>query len=465
MTSLNKNLSSVNIRDERTAGSAGGAPGLAVIEVRDTGAVQQSVDVPSRVNTKDCLVSSSTNSGGVGGGTTSEGYIVGWNSLVSLLQPVHRYFHDKLGIITRFVAYKHKDTEDGKKFLFPRITGETTAGLKSNPYRRYQLSRSNSGKVVGQLSKVAEVNKLTDFRMAVLIPTMPADVSLELSNRGKSGLSISWSMFRAFWKGLPDILNIAGELAGMSNLHAWASEMPLKPHFHFHCCVLNYYLDAGGSFRKWFGTGLLKSSVDRNGYQHSGYFPFSDGQLLAVKQLWSDIVRRSCRRNGIKCQYLNQGKLLNVYIDFARWDDGKAKFIHKVNYQRRHWSEDYAYYSNEHPDCDDPPVWLEHYNNRSRVFGWWKALSQFAGSEDDSPGKGKVFEKVDILTGEALVRDGVVEYDDLDVLKLFSYDNYKGKPLIEPLDDYSFKWLKSVCERSLYDQAMEDVDYAESYVT
>jgi len=177
---------------------------------------------------------------------------------------------------------------------------------------------------------------------------------------------------------------------------------------------------------------------------------FSVDELKVIKNEWTKIVRDSCRRNKLECRYLNSGeidKALNVFIDFVKWDQA-PKFIHKINYQKRHWVEDYVKFTEQNPNCPNPPEWLQHYSNTSRAFGWWKQLKAFGGGNDLKPEP-----KIDCNTGEELVYvRHVNSFLDLQDLPLYCYDNCKGKPIIAPLNSNDVAWLKSCFAANLYDK-------------
>jgi hypothetical protein len=401
------------------------------------------------------------------------GYIPHWNSLVSLLRPEHPYFADKQGNLNGFYSYEHNDKVDGKTFLYPVMAKHSRA----NPYHRYLAARSHTGRTMGQLRAVIDTNTLKDFRQLDLVITFPREISEELAARGKRGINCAWSMYRKLWAELPVILGIQGDLAGMVNLHIWNTKIPLNPHFHFHVIVLNYSRVIDGdnkSLVKWFGFGINKTYKNKAGKKRTGPVALSDNQLDAIKEAWTKIVRASCKRNKIECKYLDnttsderpveientdtlmasKSQLLDLYADYVKWET-PAKFIHKINYQRRHWVEDYVKYTEKYPDCSNPPEWLEHYSNTVRVFGWWKQLKAFGGDKDL-----EAEPKIDFNTGEDLIyREHITKFSDIETLPLFCYDCFKGHPVIEALDSNDVAWLRGCFEKDLMDKYGSSDDY------
>jgi len=118
--------------------------------------------------------------------------------------------------------------------------------------------------------------------------------------------------------------------------------------------------------------------------------------------------------------------------------------MNKLGYQSRHWVEDYAEYSNQHLDCEDPPGWLEGYGNAARVFGWWRHLKSL--TEGVSMGDK---EKLSPVDGEPLEYKGTISLDGLlwkGEGKLGYLEFYKGEPIEGELSKDDIEWLRSVME-------------------
>ena len=387
---------------------------------------------------------------------TTVAKIVGFHKLRQLLAPVHPYFADKKAHILRFNQFKRKidaDEEQAPLFLYPVVKGDDALAHRMNPYRKYRLARSHTGRLVSEIEACYKANGLDDGRMVEIIQTVPADVSQALSKM-PNGKELMWKAYKKFWDKLPDILGIDGVLGTETNLHIWKTEEPVTPHFHFHSLTFNYYVKylpekmnkaqqiarAGEyepEYHKWFGEGILKQRVSADDAVQNGYFPFSSLEMDTLKQVWTDIIRKMCLKNHIDCEYFNDCDVsLDVNVSFFSLDD-TTRLASRLNYQRRHWIEDYALYTLKQPGCENPPAWLEGYNNRARCFGWWLWLSLLGGieSEDIEP-------KRDYETGEELISAG--ECTSFAGLDLWSLETIKGRAVIQRLTDSDKTWL-AVC--------------------
>ena len=382
--------------------------------------------------------------------------IFGFTTLHTLLQPQHKYFENKQAYITEFASYKLK--EDSEHFLlYPKVKGDTQYATKNNPFRKYQLSRAHAGATVGLVKGVIDTWHLDDFRLASPVFTMPAEMSQGLAERGERGRQIAWSLFRKFYlQDIPQILGMPGaQFGALVNLHVWKTSNPLQPHFHFHVLLSNHALinsndlydeegKPGQVLSKWFGKGIMKQCQnEKTSNIRRGYVPFSDTELLSLKIAWTKRLRASCKRNGIECSYFNNPDgLAEVYVDFVTWSDGigKAKFIHKINYQRRNWIEDYTKYTVEHPDCDNPPQWLEGYQNKGRPFGWWCNLSTLGFTEDDKS-------KLSPFDCEPMVYIGATPLTAIlgrSEGVLAGLEMVKGVPVVTQLNIEDLTWLRTV---------------------
>ena len=137
-------------------------------------------------------------------------------------------------------------------------------------------------------------------------------------------------------------------------------------------------------------------------------------------------------------------RAIDVFVEYVSWDSdiGKAKLMNKLGYQSRHWLEDYAEYSNKHLDCELPPSWLERYDNKARVFGWWASLKSLTqGSELGEK------EKLSPVDGEPLEFVSMVSLDGILYMskgKLGYLEFYKGEPIEGELASEDIEWLRSV---------------------
>lgn len=350
--------------------------------------------------------------------------LVGFKKLQSLLQPVHSYFKDKVGWITHFYLYSDEDRE----LAYPVVK----VSHRDNPYRRHQLTHKASARTYKRIRQFAEFRKLDDFKVASIGVTMPKFMSEYLASKGKYGRHLAWRLFDGFWdEDLPDTLGLDIELGSHTNLHLWRSEVPTEAHYHFHTLIPNYGLvmsdikdengDLAFELRKW------PWHRQRGGRE----VPFSDSQLGKLKELWLDRLARFCQRHGIEFK----AQKVNIFVDYV---DVWAKLLHKLNYNGRHWSENYAEYSNKYPDSQDPPEWLKGYENRARCKGWWSNLK---GITVESKEK----EKLSPYTGEGMTYIQRIGFEPLTEERVLGYVEFvKGQSVEGSFTRQDLAWLEGV---------------------
>lgn len=387
--------------------------------------------------------------------STSTKHIVHFRKLRQLLRPLHPYFHDKQGRFT-LALFQHKVTpEDGQEFYFPRPCFDSTSEKRRNPYHHLELVKRSAVRTFRQLEAISKIT--ADLRLGDITLTAPKEMSLELSRMGDKGIDFMWACYRRFWKELPGVLGIPGELGARANLHIWSSRNPLNPHYHIHLLLLNYAVNGGRLTSKYFGQGIIKEysehlEVDGKTkiIQKRGYVPFSDSELLKVKALWLDVLQRAARRHGLKCQLPNDPSKIGVNVQFASIKDA-GRCLHWLEYEGRHWDGDFIkYYQAEyyHPeDCPNPPEWLENYKNNARKFGFWRALKDYSG---EIGGKEKA-EKVDPITKQTLAYVGKVDRDVVDELQ-DSIEEENGLIRICELSLDDIAWLKHSWQEDLYER-------------
>lgn len=418
--------------------------------------------------------------------------IVGFGKLRNLLQPKHKYFEDKWGKIQYWQRYL--DEKEGFDLVFPRVK----TWDRGNPFRRYQLNRqcaARSGKAVLELA-----DSLSGFRVIDIETTMPKAVSRFLAGKQEKGRDMAWGINSRFWEAMVD-----GDLVGVgcarrSNLHVWSTECPLEPQFHFHELVPNYeqvnavverkdlpdnpcskcgrtiwVKDSKGWFCENCSPAFAKPVPVLNKRewqrQHGGMLvPFDDKQMFLVKALWLEVQIEFVRKYRIEgawdCQHkllkfqrrygvkglvrlisflgrFNKG-LVDVYVSFVKLNNsiGMAKFIHKLGYNGRHWEEDYAFYSNKNPDCDNPPEWLLHYENKARVFGWWRDIKLMVKLSPDK-------EKSKLSPYNAGKLNYLGRYSTSELLEnnnmtLVGMEMIKGSPFEWVLKKDDLEWLQQV---------------------
>jgi len=371
--------------------------------------------------------------------------VVGFGKIKVLLQPAHRFFRDKWAVVRSWRVYR--DQEKQVDLLYPDIASPSGCMARENPYHKRKLNNQASARTIKRLKSTVERNRLTNFKVASLVLTMPKPVSKWLAGQLAEGWRLAWRLYEGWWReDLPAVIKQVNDLASYTNLHPYRTENPLEPHFHFHTLIPNY--------------GMVEMGIeDENGQPSYGFgewtwarqrggklVPFSDEQMEALKGLWQSRVERFCRKHGINW---SSGKV-DVYVEFVDTDqsDGWAKLMHKVAYQSRHWSENFAEYSNQHPDCADPEAWLTEHENRARLRGWWCLMSKIAVTSDTK-------EKVSPYTGKPMTNIKVSRYDRISSYAslvryaggcLGAVEFIRGKPVETMLSQQDLKFLEGAME-------------------
>lgn len=356
--------------------------------------------------------------------------VVGFGKLKKLLQPVHKWFADKRAWVKSFSVYQDKNVD----LAYPQVKAEH----KDNPYRRYKLSHKASSKTYKRIRSMVETRNLDDFAVASLVVTMPKFMSEYLASQGENGRAMAWRLFDGWWtEDLPAVVGQEIELASHTNLHLWRTEEPIKPHYHFHILIPSYgltkadYLDEDGNdayeLTRW------NWHRQRGGRQ----VPFSEDQMEELKTLWKARLNRFCTRHGLR--FIETP--INIWVSYF---DTWQMLLHRLNYNGRHWSENYAEYSQDVPNCPDPPDWLVSYENRARCKGWWSNLKgiapEVAKEEKPSPYTGEGMTYVD---NKSL--DGLLDYADG---QLGAVEFVRGKPIESILQEEDISWLKEVSFRT-----------------
>ena len=369
--------------------------------------------------------------------------IVDGQKLGMLLRPKHKYYAGKGASIASMDCYE--DASTGKRLLYARVK----ALHRDNPYRKLQLRRQTTGRTTRDMFRLIETNKLADFRVNDLTLTVPSEVSRYLAGQLKRGRGAAWRMEERFWKDLGAVGLLSPGMARSVNLHVWKTEEPVKPHFHFHELIPNYGLvpadaeDEDGNEAVHF----IKHAWDTGAGGKGG--AWTEDELKTVKAVWTMVVKRFARKHGIKVAVFEDAAVTcDVATGYLRLGTqlGRVRFQHKLNYKARHWSEDFARYSRDVPDCPDPPAWLQHYDNRTRVFGWWSNLKTLtvAVKEDKeklSPYTGKTLEYIGNYTGD----------EGFDLLlekaqgRLSWVEFVRGRPVEGEYPLVNLAWLRSVC--------------------
>jgi hypothetical protein len=287
--------------------------------------------------------------------------------------------------------------------------------------------------------------KLDDFKVAVVVLTFPKEVSEWLCQQS-GDVGMVWRLFSRFWN--EDYSTLDEDSDGQAayvNLHKWKTEVPVEPHYHFHCIVPNYRLAESGDIQDEDGNNAYEWKRKVWHRQRGGReVPFSDRVLGELKRRWHSRLVKFATRHNMREAVPADWKEIDVFVQYVSWDSdiGTARLMNKVNYQSRHWLEDYAAYSNKHPDCSGPPGWLEGYDNATRTFGWWRHLKSLTVGVDIekkeklSPFGGKAMEYKSTLSLEGLLH--------LSGGKVGTLEFYKGEPVFGDLSPGDVDWLRSV---------------------
>jgi len=358
--------------------------------------------------------------------------LVGFFKLKSLLQPIHKFFKNRRGWIDKFYIYDDSNEETTRRLVYPRVKAED----RLNPYRRWQLNNKASARTFKRVKQFVETRKLDDFMVASVIPTMPKFMSEYLAASGEGGRGMAWRLWNGFWsEDIPEVIGQGVDLGCHVNLHLWRTEKPYEPHFHFHALIPNYGLKDTGIEDEDGQPAMELVRWEWSRQRGGSLVPFSDEQLNTLKDLWRSRLARFCKRHGLAFDV----KKVDIYAEYI---DDWVKLHHRFNYNGRHWSENYAEYSNIHPECPDPPEWLMHYENKARTFGWWSNIKNFT---KENEGK----EKVSPYTGENMTyqdtNDGVTVESLLRYAGTLGYVEFvKGKPLEGDMTEEQIEWLKGV---------------------
>lgn len=368
--------------------------------------------------------------------------IIGIKPMRELLQPRHNYFKDKQAVMVDMIAYKCPENEH--VFCYPVVSGLKGQKMpRDNPYRRYQLVRSNSAKKSKMLLDIVEKFKLDDFKLAKVEFTMPEQISEWLSKE-KNGREMAWRMFKKLWAWYNQ--RFGPGLAGFVNLHTWKTEMPLKPHYHFHCMIPNYkktevdILDDAGN--------KAYSLTKQDWYKQRGgrEVPVSENEIAEIKIAWWHIIDKFARMHKLNWGRTKGGaKLcaskLDIYYSYTdiATEKGICNMIFRCNYQGRYVLEDYARYSNKNTDCPNPPGWLKDKENHARPFGWWREARKMVSV--------RKMERIKVhpVTGENMEYWGHrTIYELVDEGPVGFLDIIKGVPVFHRLTGSELAWLLTI---------------------
>lgn len=412
--------------------------------------------------------------------TTPKQRVVGHAKLRRLLQPEHPYFAGKWGYLTGYERYTHDSDPDAPDLLYPKIR----AMHRDNPYRRLLLNKRCGNKSVNRFQQFVDSVDFNEVRMNKLVFPLQGKISAYLAkrdsarNKRKAGVNMAWGMWHRYLAALYEQLPELAGSAWRCNLHTWSTQEPTHPHYHIHALLADLRL---------VDDKLVKRDFHR--YESGLEHPFSPDQLLVIKTLWLKVQVDFAKRHKIKgafdiklADYGYSGKyegqtvrevafecgyqglfnlmrevagtgfgVVNVFVDKqtmhlkpGEGDCDTKDFMFAIKYNGRHWSENYAEYTFEHAKAPGPPVWLQRYENKARLFGWWAELDRWI-SEDKEP---TTAEKVSPFNGRTLTylyRQGIETVcEAAKAGEVGSLEVEHGRVVLRQLNGADIAWLESV---------------------
>jgi len=361
-------------------------------------------------------------------------HIVGYGKLHELLRPSHPYFENAAAQILNFQSYRDGDTI----LAYPKVVDPS----RRNPYARHRTRQKHTQRTVSKIMRLKEAQRWTDLRFAVLVFTMPHQVSKWLSKR-PADAPAAWRLFERWWR--QDYASIVHQGDAQSvyvNLHKWSTRSPNTPHYHFHMIIPNkVFVQCTDATDEDDNPAYELKHVPYHKQRGGTEVPYSDLELASLKHAWTVRVAGLARRHRILTTREIEALACDVYVQFIDLRDpgNLPKLVHRINYQSRHWIEDYAVYTNDHPHADNPPPWLEHYDNRTRIYGWMQSLTTLAGPADPkdkaklSPINARPMEYIGGLSLYALQNAPTGPLSGLDLAR--------DGPLIYPLTPHDLDWL------------------------
>lgn len=479
-------------RDNGQDGTAGG--GLAVPSSK-----QERPYVQHRTSTNEV---SSTNKGFEPKRSLQGLRIEGFSRLRNLLQPQHEFFADKYGEIKFFAHYK--DGKNDVEVLYPRVKTYHRSNPYRKHQLNKQASGKTAKVIFGaieqnDLKNVRSIDLTTTMPKAVSEFLARQDakkarsmawgmnkrfwqlmVEYGLVGEGHARRSNlhTWSSetpiephfhFHELILNVeqvdvedvtkePEVVDMPNYSCSKCNGTIW-----VKTDSGVYCKACNSHF-----FNKRESKPVLQvRSWSKN--NKGTYVAFSPDELVLVKALWLSVVINFVRqkviddvwqnhrnlllvqrRDGIKglidlIKQLSESHtgLIDVMVTFDKLNTelGRAKFMHKLSYNGRNPIEDYANYSNKHLDCEDPPAFIRHYDNKARVNAGWKAVCGLY-----SPGKDDDKQKLSPYNAEPMEYVGKTYVSEVvkDNVELVALDFLRGRPLEYYISDADKEWLLDV---------------------
>lgn len=364
--------------------------------------------------------------------------ILHYFDIIPLLRPTHPCFEDKQGSIQDYTAYK-QDPESQHWFLYPRCKYDHP----NNPYRRYRISRKHTARTIKKVLAFKEACHLDNLKVLTAELTFAPELTDWLASQ-PGGLDMAW---RLLPKWLDDCLaKLQGQpatLAAIATLHFWSTDDPLKYHFHFHVCWLNYLQRQAFDDPEHGQTYELVERpfpINEDGKRA----PATKAHLAHWRANWKRIQRNFAHRHGLDCPSLNGDGEVDIYIKYLdlNKDTGVASFANRLKYMCRPPIVDYAKASNKHPNYPWPTDRLLTYTTKARTFGYWKHLKTLTGELPTpdicklSPLTGKPMEYVGRVTREQALAHAAGQLGRLDFRK--------GKPIFGVLTDSELHRLEAL---------------------
>lgn len=241
---------------------------------------------------------------------------------------------------------------------------------KYNPYKSFFATKSAVSRTMRNLERLG-LEIVYDITL-----TFPGEVSQRIADEGEDMMRRCEKVVKKFYSWLGKM--IGGKIGACVNLHAWRSA-DTKPHVHAHGLLLGNYVK---------GKEITKDNVARilpawffGTNQRTGRR--EEGNLLRmIKRKWAEFVNKEFNlaydRLDIHLEFIELRDMYGHEID-----RGRARFMHKIKYNRRRPLCDLALYylENKFKQEEYNPLWagfLIGYKNRPLTLGYWNRMSRLA---------------------------------------------------------------------------------------